>query len=346
MLIRRRFVSIMAGCAALSPRTSLREAFAAATPTVSSWKGVVMGAQASMTLVHPQRDRARALIGQCTAEIDRLEAMLSLYRPDSALSRLNATGALRDPPSELVELLSLALSLSRESGGAFDPTVQPLYRLYADHFALSDAPIAGPTPQAIARVRRMVNYREVEVNADRIRLHRAGMAITLNGIAQGYITDRVTDLLRIGGLDDVLVNLGEARVRGHRPGGGAWRASIADPRRPNQTLLDLPLGEGAGALPALATSAGAGTRFSANPLLHHLLDPHAGRSANHYLSVSVAAPRATLADGLSTTLSVLAPSSAVALLETYPSVHVYFVDAQGQLRIHGAPLPAAGTAMS
>ncbi len=345
MSTRRRFVSIMAGSAMLSPLASLHAA-AAGSPPVSVWKGVVMGAQASMTLVHPQRAKAQALIRQCTDEIDRLEAILSLYRPGTALSRLNATGELRDPPSELVELLSFGLALSRGSGGAFDPTVQPLYRLYADHFAAPGASAAGPTPQAVARVRRMVDYREVEIDADLIRLHRAGMAITLNGIAQGYVTDRVTELLRAAGFDDVLVNLGEARVRGHRPGGGAWRAAIADPRRPEYTLLDLPLGEDAGALPALATSAGAGTQFSADPRLHHLLDPHTGRSANHYLSVSVAAPRATLADGLSTTLSVLAPSRAIALLDAYPSVRAYLIDPQGQLRVHGAPPLGAGTAIS
>ncbi len=335
MPTRRRFVSIMAGCAALSPLASLRDAAAAVSPTVSVWKGVVMGAQASMTLVHPQRSKAQALIRECADEIDRLEAILSLYRPDSAISRLNATGELRDPPGELVELLSFGLSLSRHSGGAFDPTVQPLYRLYADHFAAPDARAAGPTPQAIAHVLRVVDYTGVEVNADRIRLHRAGMAITLNGIAQGYVTDRATDLLRAAGFDDVLVDLGEARVRGHRPGGGAWRAAIVDPRRPTHTLLDLPLGEDAGALPALATSAGAGTPLGPDPRINHLFDPHTGHSANHYLSVSVAAPRATLADGLSTTLSVLAPSRTDALLDTYPAVRAYLVDAKGQVRVRG-----------
>lgn len=335
MPTRRRFVSIMAGCAALSPLASLSEALAAASPPVSVWKGVVMGAQASMTLVHPQREKARALILECTAEIDRLEAILSLYRSDSALSRLNAAGELRDPPSELVELLSFGLALSRVSGGAFDPTVQPLYRLYADHFAAPDARATGPTPQAIARALRVVDYTGVEVNADRIRLPRAGMAITLNGIAQGYVTDRVTDLLRIAGFDDLLVDLGEARVRGHRPDGGAWRAAIADPHRPRHTLLELPLGKDAGKLPALATSAGAGTPLGPDPRINHLLDPHTGRSANHYLSVSVAAPRATLADGLSTTLSVLAPGRADALLDAYPAARAYLVNAEGKVRVRG-----------
>lgn len=336
MPTRRRFISIVAGCAALSPLASLREAAAASAPPVSVWKGVAMGAQASMTLVHPQRAKAQALIRACTDEIDRLEAILSLYRPSSALSRLNVSRELRDPPNELVELLSFGLTLSRQSGGAFDPTVQPLYRLYADHFAAPGARVAGPSARAIADVLRLVDYGDVEVNADLIRLRRAGMAITLNGIAQGYVTDRATELLRAAGFDDVLVDLGEARVRGHRPGGGAWRAAIADPRQPERTLFDLPLGEDRGALPALATSAGLGTPLGPDPRINHLLDPHTGRSANHYLSVSVGAPRATLADGLSTTLSVLAPSRADALLDAYPAVRAYLVDAEGQLRVHGS----------
>lgn len=333
MTTRRRFVSILAGSAALSPLASLGSA--ATSPAVSVWKGVAMGAQASMTIVHPERAKAQALIRTCCAEIERLEAILSLYRPDSALSRLNAGGELREPPAELVELLSFALALARHSAGAFDPTVQPLWRLYADHFAAPDAPAAGPTREAIARVLRVVDYRKVEVGADRIRLHSPGMALTLNGVAQGYVTDRVIELLRAAGFDDVLVDLGEARVRGQRPGGGAWRAAIADPRREGGILLEVPLGEARGALPALATSAGAGTPIGPDPRINHLFDPHTGRSANRHLSVSVAAPRATLADGLSTTLAVLAPDRAGALLDAYPAVRAYLAGADGKVRVQG-----------
>lgn len=332
MPTRRRFVSIIAGCAAASPLASLGKG----APQVSVWKGVAMGAAASMTLVHPDRAKAQALIGACGDEIDRLESILSLYRADSALSRLNAAGELRDPPAELVELLSTALALARDSGGAFDPTVQPLWRLYADHFAAPDAAAAGPSPAAIARVLRAVDHRAVEVGARRIRLQRPGMAITLNGIAQGYVTDRAIELLRTAGFDDVLVDLGEARVRGARPGGGAWRATVTDPRDDERLLFELQLGETRGALPALATSAGAGTPLGPDPRINHLFDPHTGRSANRHLSVSVAAPRATLADGLSTTLAVLAPARVDALLAAYPTVRAYLVDADGKLHVRGS----------
>lgn len=331
MPTRRRFVSIIAGCAALSPLAGLGKAAA----PVSAWKGVALGAAAEMTLVHPDRAKAQALIAECSAEIDRLEAILSLYRPDSALARLNAAGELRDPPAELVELLSFSLVLARASGGAFDPTVQPLWRLYADHFAAPDALAAGPAREAIARVLRVVDHRQVEVEADHIRLHRPGMALTLNGVAQGYVTDRATELLRAAGFDDVLVDLGEARVRGHRPDGGAWRAAVADPRDDGRTLFELPLAETRGALPALATSAGSGTPIGPDPRINHLFDPHTGRSANRYLSVSVAAPRATLADGLSTALAVVAPDRIDALLDAYPTARAYLVDADGHVRVRG-----------
>ncbi|HSN33063.1 MAG TPA: FAD:protein FMN transferase, partial [Ideonella sp.] len=281
MTSRRRFISIVAGCAALGPLGAAR---AANAPAPVVWRGSAMGALASMTLVHPDRDKARALLGACLAEVARLESILSLYRADSALVRLNAAGVLREPPQELVELLSFGLALARASGGAFDPTVQPLYRLYADHFAAPGAAAGGPPAQAIARVLRRVGFGAVEVDAGLIRLRRPGMAITLNGIAQGYVTDRVADLLRRAGFDDVLIDLGEARALGQRPGGGAWRAAIADPREPERTLLELPLGEARGMLPALATSGGYGTRFGPDPRIHHLFDPHTGRSANHWLS--------------------------------------------------------------
>src|SRR5690606_7486502 len=139
----------------------------------------------------PDRDFARATIDRCVAEIDRLESIFSLYRPQSALVRLNAAGTLVQPPVELVELLSFALALARRSEGAFDPTVQPLYRLLAEHFAQPGATPAGPDARAIGRVLESVGHRHVELDAALVRLHRPGMAVTLNGVAQGFITDRV-----------------------------------------------------------------------------------------------------------------------------------------------------------
>lgn len=300
-----------------------------------------MGALASITLVHPDRARARAHLEDCLREVQRLEGIFSLYRADSAISRLNADGELRAPPNELVELLAFGLALSQNSAGAFDPSVQPLYRLYANYFDAPAAASGGPSRQAIARVLRLVDCSAIELRPDVIRLRRLGMAITLNGIAQGFMTDCVADMLQAAGFVDVLVSLGEARALGHGPGGQAWRAGIADPRQPERTVLELPLGGNHCALPALATSAGYGTQFGPDPRIHHLLNPRTGRSANHCLSVSVAALRATLADGLSTTLAILPPGRVAAVLRSYPSTRAYLVDAGGRLTVHPAARPEA-----
>lgn len=343
MLNRRRFLSIAATGAALgSIPGGLALATSVAAPSPTVWKGMAMGALASMTLVHPDRAHAQAMITRCLAEVERLESVFSLYRQDSALSRLNAAGVLDDPPSELVELLSFSLSLAHRSGGAFDPTVQPLLRLYLEHFSSPGASPRGPSPQDIARVRQRVGFADVEVGSRRIRLGRPGAALTLNGVAQGFITDRVSELLLASGFANVLVNLGEGRALGHRPDGGPWRAAVTDPADPGRTLFELPLGSGRGQHPALATSGGYGTRFGPDPGIHHLIDPRTGRSANHHASVSVAAPRATLADGLSTTLSILSPEQRAPLLADYPPVRTWFVDPSGRITdAHGAPAEPA-----
>jgi len=120
MIRRRRLLAIAA--AALVPALP-----ALATP-VRQWRGVALGAEASITLNHPEAAR---LIDLSLAEIERLEAVFSLYRADSALMRLNATGRLDTPPFELLDCLALAGRVHAATGGVFDPTVQPLWALHA-----------------------------------------------------------------------------------------------------------------------------------------------------------------------------------------------------------------------
>lgn len=327
---RRRFLSVLgasAACAALPlAQAAHRDA---SVPVV--WKGAALGALATITLVHEDRAHARSVLDDCVADVERLERVFSLYRADSALSRLNAAGELREPPSELVELLSTSLSLARASDGAFDPTMQPLYRLYEAHFRAPDAAPQGPSADAIAQVLGLVDHRRVEVAADRVVLGLRGMAISLNGIAQGYFTDRVADRLRREGFGDVAIDLGEARAAGRRADGNPWSAVVVDPERPSRTLFELTMGDAPGQVQALATSAGAGTRFGPDPRVHHLFDPRTGRSANRYASVSVAASRATIADGLSTALSVVAPERRAGLLAPHAASRAWFVHADGRI---------------
>ncbi|MFQ5467170.1 MAG: FAD:protein FMN transferase, partial [Kiloniellaceae bacterium] len=106
---------------------------------VYRWRGIALGAPATIAIHHRDEAEARRLIALSRAEIARLEAVFSLYLPSSALARLNGDGRLDAPPLDLVTLLGAVRAWSARTGGAFDATVQPLWHLYAAHFSVPGA---------------------------------------------------------------------------------------------------------------------------------------------------------------------------------------------------------------
>jgi thiamine biosynthesis lipoprotein len=135
------------------------------------------------------------------------------------------------------------------------------------------------------------------------------MSITLNGIAQGYITDKAGELLKSRGFTNVLVNMGEQLALGPKSDGRPWSIGLASPSMPDAIVTELPLSSG-----AVATSGGYGYLFDAAGRFPHILDPRTGRAAASWASISVVSDRATLADGLSTALMVLPGSQARTIL--------------------------------
>ena len=327
-LTRRRAILIAGAAAgmALSPGFSR----ASSGPRLHRWRGTALGADATILLHHGDRAAADQLIRRCVAEIERLERIFSLYRRDSAVVVLNRAGGLDNPPLDLVRLLSESRGFWSLTGGAFDPTVQPLWDLYARHFARPGADPAGPDPRRLAAVRSRIGFDRVDFDARRVSLAKPGVAVTFNGIAQGYITDRVADLLRDQGVDKVLVELGEVRALGRHPDGRPWRVGLADPGDPLRTTRTIEIEDG-----AVATSGGYGTRFDADGRHHHLFDPATGLSANRYRSVSVEAPVATTADALSTGFSAMALGDARAVVAAAGPVEALFTLADGANRAFG-----------
>ena len=261
---RRRFLTIAAAAAGL-PLASMPGSLAAQPERLHRWQGTAMGARITLLLNHPDRAEAGRLLEAMTAEIRRLEGIFSLFRAESALSRLNRDGELSAPSADLTVLLSRGHDLGEATGGAFDMTVQPLWRLYADHFSRPGADPRGPAEADIDHARGLVDYRAVKIDPAGIAFDRPGMAITLNGIAQGYVTDKVTELLRRNGMTDLLVNVGETRAHGFHPDGRLWRAGLRDPAKPDRMLETLPL-----ANQAVATSGGYGSPFDGAGRHHHL----------------------------------------------------------------------------
>ena len=241
------------------------------------WQGSALGAQVSIEIYHPDRAEAERLVERCIQDVRRLEQQFSLYRADSAICSLNRSGILVSPDADMVALLKASLFFGDLTDGAFDPTVQPLWQLYADHFSSERPDPEGPSPERLAETLAKVGHSGLLVSADRVALIKHGAAITLNGIAQGYATDRVVDRLRKAGLSTTLVDMGEIRAIGSRPEGTPWRVGLADPDKPGALTETIDLVDR-----AVSTSAGAGFRFDSKGRFTHLFDPATGRSPSLY----------------------------------------------------------------
>lgn len=307
VLRRRRFLGITAAACGL-PLLPFG-ARAAANPRLCIWSGAALGADAMLQIHHPDPVAADRLIAAALAEVRRLEAIMSLYRPDSALVRLNAAGTLDDPPPDLVRVLAECAQFHAMTEGMFDVTVQPLWQLYAAHFGHPGADPAGPPTEDVRQAVARVGQDAVEFGPGRIRFRRPGMGITLNSIGQGYITDRVVELLHAGGVTNALVDMGKMRAIGPHPSGAPWRVGLEDPDAPGTIAERIDLIDR-----SVGTAGGYGTRFDAAGRFNHIFDPFDGASSWRFKAVSVISPTATEANVLSTTFTLTPLAQAAALI--------------------------------
>lgn len=338
-ITRRRAMTIMAAAAGL-PLIPFSGPFsgpfagaanAAVEPVV--WKGQALGAPATLILNHPDPAKAKTLVTRVISEVDRLESVFSLYRQNSALTELNRLGALAAPPEELVVLLATCHDAWKTSGGAFDPSVQPLWSLYARHFAMPGSDPAGPTRRQLDETLPLVDFAGLRFNRDRIAFDRPGMALTLNGIAQGYITDRVVALLRADGITSSLVSMGESRAIGAKADGSPWRIGLGeteDEATPDTVAAIVDR--------AVATSSANGFHFDKAARFGHILDPRSGSVAPKYRRMTVIAPTATTADAYSTAFSLLEPDAIRSILDVDKEISVDLAIASGDHLRLGRPL--------
>lgn len=314
---RRRVIELFAASAALAAAP----ARASAAKTLHRWSGAAMGAEASFAIRHEDPNEAARLITLARDEIARLEAMFSLYRSDSALSRLNREGRLINPPTDFLELMSICDSMTSATGGAFDPAVQSLWAYHAET-------AAGARPADDAEFARRLaasGWRHVNAAPDELSFSKPGCALTLNGIAQGFATDKVAALLRANGLSNVLVSVGEIAAFGERAPGAPWRVGL---RHFPETRAgeEVTIRDG-----AIATSAPLATTFDETGRLGHILDPKTGEpAASAWRQISVLHPSAAIADGLSTGMTLMARAAIEQVADHMRNVRVIAFDHAGE----------------
>lgn len=287
-----------------------------------------MGSPFEITAVHPNRTTAVNAIQAAFAEIDRLEAMISSWRPDSETSKINEAAGLAPVvvSPELFNLVRRSLKVSQLTGGAFDISFAGMGKLWDFKSA---NPII-PAPEVIQKALGHVDYRNIVLDpaARTVFLKHKGMRIGFGGIGKGYAANRAVFILKDHGIESGVVNAGGDLVAfGSEEDGQPWRVSVAHPRERNKIFARLRLTE-----QAVVTSGDYerfimvdGKRYS------HIINPKTGYPAHELVSVTIICPDAELADALATATFVLGPKKGLALINGLKHIECILVDVDGKM---------------
>jgi thiamine biosynthesis lipoprotein len=333
MVSRRNFIKIVAASGltlGLSTALMRRLIDAGELSRVEDTRGA-LGTYIRLVLLTPDRSSAQAAIDATFDRIAQLEMIFSHHRSDSALSRLNATGHLLSPPSELIDVLHQAGKIHAETNGAFDVTIQPLVQFIEQRTSRSVVPSVAELKALLP----LVGFSKVNIASDRIEFQHAGMSITLDGIAKGYIIDAALAELNRHGYSQAMVDAGGDIAGSPRDDHADWQIGIQDPRRSTgDSIAVTKLARG-----ALATSGDYMHAYTADFGLHHILDPRTGLSPLELSSVSIVAPNACLADALATGVMVLGVEAGMELIERRPDVEGLLITKHDQvIRSSGFPI--------
>ncbi len=275
------------------------------------------------TVVAYGRDRnfLGEVVEQVFQEVDRVDAQMSNYKPESELSAINRDAAshavLVEP--HLFQLLEESVQYSRETDGAFDITVGPLMK----HWGFFRGHGRLPSQAEITDVLKRVGYQHIKLDAvaRTIRFDEGGIELDLGGIAKGYAVDRGVEVLRSNGITDALVSGGTSSIYalGAPPGERGWRVTIRDPyqaRKPADTLLLRDY--------SLSTSGSYEKFFEIGGKTYcHIMDPRTGWPVENMLSTTVLAPSTTESDALSK-LFVLGVEGSRRVLAAHPDLIAIF----------------------
>ena len=291
-----------------------------------------MGTEIHVTIWSADDARAETAASAVFREFDRLDDMMSVWKGQSDIVRINAAAGEHAVPvsSETREVLHLARQISEQTDGTFDVTFAALSGLWKFDYQDKDESI--PDRKDIERRLPLVDYRDVVVDdaAGTVMLRRKGMRVNLGGIGKGYAVDRAVDILRRSGLGDFMIQAGGDMYVGGSRGDRPWRLGIRDPRGPaDRSFAALDLSD------ATFSTSGDYERFFMKDGVryHHIIDLRTGEPARLCRSVTLVTDRAVVADALAKGVFILGPDAGMALIERTPGVQGVIVSAKNEVSI-------------
>jgi thiamine biosynthesis lipoprotein len=256
-------------------------------------------------------------------EVDRIDRLMSHYRADSPLSRVNREAAHHPVAlgAELFDFLADAMRYNRDSGGAFDVTVGPLMKAWG--FFGGEGHL--PSEDELAAARRHVGAAHVTLDrkARTISFDEPGVELDLGGIAKGYAVDRAVHVLRLRQVAAALVSAGGSTIYGlgAPPGRDGWDVTLQDPIDSRKTALTVQLKDR-----ALSVAGTSEKSFEAGGVTYsHIMDPRTGRPVQGVLTVAVLAGSGTAGDALDDALFVLGPERSRPYLRRLPGTETFFL---------------------
>lgn len=305
------------GCQSLPPKGLLNPAPALC---LTDHRVPSMGTFFQLQLVHDCEWDAQGAVLASKRILDAIEAVFSLYQPESTLSRLNRDGYICSAPDDLLHLVAISKEYFERSEGAFDITILPALRAIEESFRKNQRP-----PQKLHRLRPLVNSRLISVEHHCVRLDRKGMALTFDGVAKGYAVDRVAEALPPSVKGYLLNFSGNMRWSGRKPQ-GPWTVGVWNPVL--QTVIKIEVGESG----AIASSGPERAHFDSHQKWHHIINPKTLRPPQYYSSVTVVASSAMECDILSTTFANLELNSARKFKQNvFKDISLWLIDFEGQM---------------
>ena len=297
-------------------------------PAEAGWcsrEEAIMGTSVSIELWSDERAAGARAMQAVMDEMHRIDRLMSPYKPESELSRINRDAAQRPVPicAEMFDIISRSLHFSELSDGAFDITYASAGHLYDYRQNIK------PTDEALARACAAIGYRNLLLDrrAQTIRFARDGVRIDLGGFAKGHAVDNGAAILARHGIRNAIVTAGgDSHVLGDRRG-RPWTIAVRHPRRPGEVVAVLPLED-----VAISTSGDYERYFEADGIrCHHVIDPRTGKSPSGIRSVTILADDGLTTEGLSKCLFVMGLDKGMRLIESLAGVDAVVVDAAGSL---------------
>lgn len=269
--------------------------------------------------------KASAAIDKALQEVVRMDDLMSNYKPESALSRLNRSAHFHTQkvPPDLYRVIEQAVQFSRLSGGKFDITVGPLVDLWKAALSGDSMPSLSQRQQ----IENCVGYKKIELTPpDQITFRSPCMQLDLGAVGKGYAVERAGEMLRSSGIRNALINSGGSTILalGSPPGQPGWLVRLRDPSHkvdPYVILKDQ----------SVSTSEQTAVSLLGPESAGHIIDPATGRPVETQFAVSVITSAGTPSDGLSTTLLLLGPRVGKPLVDDMSNVSAIWISPKAEL---------------